>query len=445
MLSHINNQYELGYRGLLSLFTMSWRTNIGRYTERVLFILLVSCLLFFNPMIALRSLFSDNEGILIGMLMSTLLSLMLVRMFLRNYNRYNYNGIMLLWFGIYSITRFILVGAEWRWQIIAFISILLGVVASYRALNKYFQETIICALMFAMIVHSIVIIFMPMTATDGIELPQIFGMDISDDLFVQRAMGFTTAPGFLSLLSIIGLAISIQLMISGRIWPWILLFSSSLFCGISTGNRSFLVGVVVIIIMTIILSKLTLRFVGGAIFIISIIVISMVYVFSHTIYGTYMYERFIGETFTVDFSNRIYGEMGIVNVVENIWDSPFLGSADTLPGTNTLAVFVGRDWFMPHNSFIWIIGSRGVIAGVLFIVWNIIAVYNFWKLHQRQRRYNYDFNSLPASLWLIAFIAGQAGCLADPLLETPIMMFLLGMGIGLSKRYRLKTGNPPLK
>lgn len=409
--------------------------------ERFCFIVLISFFLFCNPMVILRIFFHDTAGLLIGVICASVLVLLLFRMLLLGYKSRNYNGILVLFFGIYSMLRFIYAGAEWRWQLVGMIVFIFGAVSSCHVLDKNFQRSVLYALTLAIFANAIVIIFPPIAVTEGAYWINIMDINTPEDFIGGgRSLGILGARGMLSLLSVIVLAISIQMIINTRIWAWVFPLITSLFCGFMSGNRSFLFGFIAIIIMTIVLYKFNFRNILISTTMIFFIIICGYNVWSNTIYGDYMYERFFGDTLFEDLNVRLYSEHGIVDVIKNLWYNSFFGSVGVIPGTTNLATFVEKKWYQPHNSFIWIMASRGVIAGVLFIVWTIMATYGFWRLHLKQRIYASDFNSLPACVWLVAFVAGQFACIADPLLESPVMIFLLGMGVGLNNNYRFVWG-----
>jgi len=328
-------------------------------------------------------------------------------------------------------------GMDWRWQIASVIAFILGTVAIVKYNDRNFHISVLIALTLAMLLHAWAIFFPPAFVIHGINTETGFWVTQDDQLgiFFGRHTGFTAAPGYLSLLASVGFAMGIQLLIIEKKWPWCLLVGASLLCGFASGNRSFLVAIIISIATTIILIGFRRNIKEIRILFALILAVIMIsyFLWTQTIYGEYMYSRLIEDVFVEDINTRIYNsEFGNADIGYSILQAPVFGSLELIPGTTSAAVYSGTNWFQPHNSIVWIIGSRGVVAGSLFLGLSLLALVNLYRRDILHRRFPHRHNGLPSSVFIVGFIAGQIVGLFDPMLETGLMLFLLGTGLGSS-------------
>ncbi|MBI5100213.1 MAG: hypothetical protein HZB33_00025 [Nitrospirae bacterium] len=372
-------------------------------------------------------------GIFIGILFLVYIIYALsIRLTINNTAIYS---IVLMVFGVFSIGRLTYAGMDWRWQITSIVGYALGSVAVAKNNDKTFQESVLYALTLAMLLHVCAIFFPLDFISHGINTQT--GMSVTRDeevgIFFGRHTGFTGAPGLLSLFASVGLALGINLIIKEKFWPWCLLAGASLLCGFASGNRSFIFASVTVMILTFLFNVGRNGKRQSLVLVISILAVGIAgyCLYKYTSYGAFMYSRIYEDALEYDIYTRLYSsEVGISDILDVVARSPILGSIEFIPGTTETAIYSGVNWFQPHNSIVWIIGSRGVIAGIFFVAISILAAVNLLRRNSLQQKYPLVYSAFPGSVFLIGFIAGQVVSLSDTMLETGLMLFLLGTGLG---------------
>lgn len=329
-------------------------------------------------------------------------------------------------FAAVSLARFLFAGYNWL-TVIQWLPAYVGAVgAAAIGSNRSFLKTILTAFAIAMGLHALSI-YVPLEfLQEGLDAHTAYGLSTGG----ARHTGLTYAPGFLSLLSSMGIAAGSVLYSSERRIIWAVLLVSSLACGLATLNRSFLGGAAVAAVVSAFMTWRigVRRWSPAAAF--AVLLAALWVGTSETDYGERITERLDEAVLRQDLETRTTGAAGTLLALEAAIRSPLWGSVAFNEIEGRVMVHDGERFVQVHNGFAWVLGTRGFIVGLLFYYWSALAVGRLWKATRGPGR---EERAQMAAL-LSMYAAGQAVSMFEAFHETYVM--LLPVAIGLTLRSR---------
>lgn len=348
--------------------------------------------------------------------------------------RVNKYGIYIVLFQFLSSIRFIMVGFDWK-VIVQGIPQILGImaVASF-GFNKIFIRHLMIALTIAMLLHALAIYFPSDFIQSGLNAQTAYGVD--SHLF-GRATGFTNAPGSLSGLASVALAMGLVFLCNEKSALWITLVVFSFACGIATGNRSF--------IMALVATVLTVPFLlwknrGGRLN--SLIVLSvLIAVFSVVMLNTPYYSdrlvsRFAGDILQEDLENRLVGQAGTIEAFKALRVNPILGSMKYSDEAERPLIFNGENFVTTHNGFAYVFGTRGLIFGGVFVIWMVLAGIGLWRASFPSED---STEKMFVQALFAGFVALHVVSLVESFLEGFLMLMFLTYGLVIRRAQTRKS------
>jgi hypothetical protein len=401
-------------------------------------------LLFCNPRVLLRTIF-PGTGLaeIIGLFLVIVMFISVSLLFFLNKFRINKYGIFLLIFFGLSQVRLLLAGFSWEILVQDVPVYLMLVAITVYGFNRTFILHLMKAFTFAMVLHFISIYAGLEFIQRGIDLQTQYGISSS---LVGRSPGFTQAPGILSLYASVGVAIGLIMFSCERRLLWILLLIASLFCGIGTLNRSFILAVAVFILVLLpIFLKLHHGIIKSVMVFGLIVVISVTILMVNSSYTERLSARFSSSKLETDIDTRLNGSSGLLPIVKAFISSPLIGPLKYNHELGKAVVYVNGEPVSPSNGFASIFISRGFIMGGFFIFWSFLSSLWLWRLSNGVEE---PYIRLLATALLAGFFIGQIVCLFDALLESSVMMLLLAFGLtsrDLYKKRNISNFNIPIK
>jgi hypothetical protein len=339
-------------------------------------------------------------------------------------------------YGAASMLRFLVAGYDWQ-TILQWIPAYLGAAAAAAfGLDHRFVRRMFNALTVAMVLHAISI-YVPLEfVKKGLDVQTAYGP--SSDLY-GRATGFTYAPGLLSLYSSVGFSVGMVMFVSEWKVRWLILVFLSIFCGLGTLNRSFLLGIgTSAFVIPLIWVRLGRAFKKG-------VALTVVFggVLVATLYATDYYsmmaERLSRDEMERDLEMRFIGKAGTIPALQAVVANPLIGSVAFNPEHERPMVFNGQEFVLVHNGFAWTFATRGMVFGLLFYYWALLAVVRLWReTGSTDRR-----RQICAAALLAGYLVGQAVSLVEAFHETFIMLMPVAVGIAIDRRgtgSRLRSG-----
>lgn len=285
-------------------------------------------------------------------------------------------GVVLMLYAIMSMSYRILAG-----QAIGDLSLQAVVVANAFLLllvmsDRAFQHTMMTAIVIAGFVHLFTLFPDPFGLRSRLISATAYGLGaggLSD--FRRRETGLFPAPAMLVAFSIALFVVAFFQFSSDRrkFWP-VVSMTVALALGVSTFNRSFLVGLAFALII--------LSWVNG----IRTRLLMLYAVAAAVLYFIPLgeYFDFVGERFTallargVDGSQRWTGSNGILTGISTFLDHPLFGSPVAPDGGTLQAITDSQEIVNPHNGLALVLATFGLIGGapllVLYGVSTITAV-----------------------------------------------------------------------
>lgn len=386
-------------------------------------------LLFSNSRILLRTIvpvsgLAETIGVLIAFVFCVSVLLMIV---LKKYHINKY-AVFFICFATLTMARFSWAGMSWK-VVIPDIITWAGVVGIIVFGKKEaFIRLILKAFTITMLLHLFVIVAPFEFVQRGLDITTAYGISHPHHgagILTGRNTGFLSSPGVLSLYSVVGLMVGIVLFCSERRFIWGLLSVVSFLCGILSVSRSFVLGmIVIVIILPFFLAKVRIYMLA-----LSVLIVGGVIASNYTIYGNRMIERFAVETLQRDVETRLNGEAGFFKCVKAVAVNPFIGSMKYNSFYDRPLIFAGESegYVQAHNGFVNIFATRGVVLGMVFLVWTVFACCRLWQTSTN--------DDVPATYRILCrallagFIAGHAVCLVDSLIESFVMLIPLSVGV----------------
>lgn len=336
----------------------------------------------------------------------------------------------ILGFGVASAIRALAGGVPISWVVQTLPPFFAGAGCTLAANDDRFLRGIRNAFVIAMVAHAAVILAPSSSLAASLGEQTAYGMDAGDatgSVSAVRATGLLNAPGFLSLYSAIGLALSLDLARSSPLSATALLLTSVL-CGIATGNRSFLIVSAFVVALAAVASSMS-RGGGKGLLAIVVLGIAASSVAYSTNYEETMHDRFDADIIDRDSDVRLRGASGLLDALDVAADHPLVGAFAADSRGRAVGVWSGREFINPHNNFVWVLSTRGVFALCAY-VWGIgSALARAWRFRGQTAD-----RSIPSQSLLLALVAGLATCSVEPLGEVGPMLIIVGLCLGLTLR-----------
>ena len=391
--------------------------------------------LFFSSARVLLRTFIPISGLaeFIGLTLSLIFVILIWRIL--DIKRYHVNkyGIILLLFGVFSIARYLAAGTSFISTIPSILTwiAILGLMASKN--NELFIRIILKSFTIAMCMHLFSIVVPIDFIQNGLDAQTSYGVSrYGFNILSARNTGFNAAPGVLSFLSVQGLVIGIVMYYHEKRIIWLILLSTSLFCGILTFNRSFLILLAVIVLLLPMLLNNIRRMMLYYIIVATVITVTFLAIINYSNYSGIITKRFEADIIEKAIDTRMYGEAGIMRVFKAISNNPLIGSFvyDKYYDRHFILVGKKEGYVLVHNGLANIFATRGVVFGLFFVFLSALAFIRLYKMTKSDKSPPTIINIYRA--FYAAFIVGQIFCLSESMLEMFIILMPLGLGLGLS-------------
>ena len=190
-------------------------------------------------------------------------------------------------------------------------------------------------------------------------------------------------------------------------------FLGALILGIWTGNRSFILFTSFSFLLLIIFNfKYFLLNKINSKFIIRFITVALFFLFIVIYFDTDFLISYFQGRFENGFNNRISGENGFIDIINNMDLNSFLVGAKYVTETGESYIRLNNISYQPHNALIVYFSSYGIL-GLLFSI--ILLIYIFIR---GRLNYKYEHN------YIILIIVMLLFSLAEPFLFTPIQVLI---------------------
>jgi len=344
-------------------------------------------------------------------------------------------ALLLAGFATVSLVRFLVAGYDWL-TVVQWVPAYVGAIgAAAVGLNGRFVRSLFVAFAAAMTLHAVSIHLAPEFILQGLDVHTAYGVSSGAD----RATGLTYAPGFLALLSSMGVAAGIVMSSSERSWVWLLLLASSLVCGLATLNRSFLGGATIAAAAGLALCLLIGARRTGAVIASGILLGALLVGVKATDYGWRMSERLERPVLRDDVETRTTGAAGVIPALLAAVRNPLWGSVDFNPQEGRVMVYDGERFVMVHNGFAWTLATRGIVVGLVFYYWSALAIARLWRataaVDREERMY--------VAALLGMYVAGHAVSLVEAFHETFVMLLPIAIGASVGHARTRRRGTAP--
>jgi hypothetical protein len=242
----------------------------------------------------------------------------------------------------------------------------------------------------------------------------------------NRATGFTVAPGVLSFYSAVGLVFGITLFSQEKKFIWLLMIMSAFICGVASGNRTFIIGLAIsIVLIPVLLETNKARLVYGTILVTGVLFIlsPMKYIEN---YRYNMIERFSENELQKAIDVRYSGSAGILPVIRSGIKNPIFGSINYDSYRQEIYIIDGNYRATTSNGFAAMFATMGLFYVGIFTLGTILAFYRFVSSYR-------NADSTIEKTWSMAFIVsymtGHIICIFDGLLLNYMMLIFLAIGI----------------
>jgi hypothetical protein len=402
----------------------------------------MTVLLFFDSRILLRILLGEGIAEVIGFLLGAVFIIISLLIINRNWSIGSGYTLLIALFCFITIARFFVAGINWKVCTFMILPFLAAIVSVSTANNLKLYKLIINAILIVILANACVIIFPIDFITQGLEqqTDALRSAWTLTSLVGSRAIGLFSAPGFLSLYASISFGIGITLFYYKRSLMGLVLLLSGLFCGISSGNRSFILGVAVAISCLLIISvrDKTMSFLSmlkGLFILVALFGIAFL-VISKTEYLETIDLRFSQDVISRDVDTRMYGEFGMISGLNALLDEPLWGALAISPD-GRVGAFDGMYYVQPHNAIVEVLATRGLLMGLIYILFcvnSIRGLYRFLPVCPSEAHHNI------AGLF-VGLVTGLSIAMIEPLGEISLMLVLIGLGLGLQAKSKRRAGS----
>ena len=250
-----------------------------------------------------------------------------------------------------------------------------------------------------------------------------------------RGAGFLVAPAGLTLLGGMALAIGL-VMVSYEYKPlWLWLAFSGFACGITAGNRSFIIMLAVLILVFPIILGVRRKQVLIWLASMTIICVGVFMLSSKTTYVERMLYRFSENNMQEAVNSRIYGEASSIIILKNMsFRMLAIGDTHFSALTSSMVVKAGQFMIRPHNGIMKILGTRGIVFLVIYCYILLSSARYLWRKSSgfKNGQIDYLYRALFAAL-----VMGGVISLFESHLESSLMLLIIGVATGsrMSIRY----------
>ena len=251
-----------------------------------------------------------------------------------------------------------------------------------------------------------------------------YGNEVSLNI---RALGIFPAPGVLSFYSIIIFSYGFVLFSLKKNKFNFLISLLGILLGLTSGNRSFLIALILIAASFLFWNPLPKK--GKGVFIYYIVILSitllLVNQLSNNLLGdklTIIIERFDPDMIETDYNTRVKGEVGIIPGLRSLQENPLFGNAVMDKYGKSIMVSYKNETYSINNGFVSILGFRGIPAGLLFYYIYFLSLLRYRRI--ANSAINTDDRAIKAAFFFM-ILGGSIVCMTDAFLTSPIMLILL--------------------
>jgi hypothetical protein len=250
-------------------------------------------------------------------------------------------------------------------------------------------------------------------------------------LFGTRSTGLLAGAGLASYDAVIGLAGCLVMAITDRRWFWHVGIVGSILLGLGTGNRSFLLGSLgIVVLLPPLLILLRGRVLKGLGFLLLLVGLVSGLVVVSGMAEQYS-SRLAENTLDRDWETRFTGDAGIIPGINAALRAPLFGFVVYDPLAKDYYTFDGERTVQPHHAWVYLAATRGIPAAfVVFCVAMVGLRGIFLGIRSKQTHANL------ALAYGLIFMTGQLVCLTDPFLETAATVAAIGFGLHQLKQRR---------
>jgi hypothetical protein len=238
-----------------------------------------------------------------------------------------------------------------------------------------------------------------------------------------RAVGIFVAPGVLSFFSVLFFCFGYSMYKEKQNISYIILVLLSIFTGVLSGNRSFLIGIVAVVIINIFQNHSLLKILKQLIphMVVLVVFLILVYIIPNDILsrGESLANRYEIDEIDSALNERIEGDAGIKPGIYSLAENPIFGN---VVWDKKLMVKSNNITSTVNNGFISIFAYYGIPAGLFFFYIYFGAFFRYKKLIkfslslEDKRFYRVMYNML---------ISGSIVCMTDSFLFAPIMLIII--------------------
>ncbi len=390
--------------------------------DKNIILIFFGLLVFINPRIFLRTFIPDSSvASIIGVLMMIILTYFVIKNVnpkrIDKYTIYFSGFIILLWIKYISVGVPITV-------IIQDVPTFIALIAIIRFIRDTpFIKNVFIVFSIVMIINVAAIYSPTSLILEGFDKNTGYGYS---SFLNNRATGFTIAPGVLSLFSSVGLVMGLIVFSQERKIIWFLLIISSLGCGVASGNRTFIIGLLVATILVPFLiksNKVKLLY-------ISIVALAAMLIISPSnLLDDYKYnmsERFSQNELQNAIDVRYTGGSGLLPVLRSAMKHPFFGSIHYDTYKQEIYILDENYRATTSNGLAAMFASMGIMYVSIYIFWTAIA---FYRLIRWYRTTNSIFGKTWALAITIGYFTGHLICIFDGLLLNVLMMIFMSIGV----------------
>jgi len=251
-----------------------------------------------------------------------------------------------------------------------------------------------------------------------------------DDIYsfaVQRTIGLWNAPGYLAGFCAVCSGIFSILYTTERKIRWLLILLVALMGGIATGNRSFLL----IMLLVPLLIGAKMKKTAQNIMLIGLLTlagcVAVLWYFKKSGYLDLTKSRFESITLQRDTETRLTGDAGAISGLQIFSRHILLGAYAWDELSNSEIVRDEISAVRPHTAIVQILASRGIVVGGGIIFLEVVAVIGYLRVRRRtdipiQHRNMYD-------AFFAGFVFGNMVALVEPILEFYPILVCIGIGV----------------
>ena len=274
------------------------------------------------------------------------------------------------------------------------------------------------SILFATIVHIIIIIYTYINP----EIQNLY-TGYGEDLYLYtRATGAFPAPGLLSFFASISFVFGLSSFYRFRHKVDIAIILNSLFLGLMSGNRSFIIISLLAIITMAISGKLIITAIRKPSFLVALLLLMVLLVkVGNPIFikqKDLIQERFKYEVLGKDIYTRVIGESGITHGIYSLYENPFLGNVVIDKPSGRAYVKHNNVLQTVNNGYISIISYNGVVLAIMFFYVVFTSIKKYYRVQANMSGANQSF------LFKYVLLFGMIFCFSDAFLSSNIMLSL---------------------